>query len=344
MATSTLTSGLLSAGIGLCCAGIGFAAVHHYTSHAAADLLGVHISPSTVELGHLGQYASVDHTVRFSNPNDFPVQIRNVAPSCGCTTAQAPDFIPPHGEAALAIHFNALSRSGSVQEEVDVSLVGQGTESVSIPITGNVTRELSLSQTSLVLTGKPSAAGSLLLSRLDGKPLSITSITSPAVLRTTAFSLSNSTIRVVASQSRPSLAGTHNEEVMLHLNDLLVPTLTIPVSWTTKGLYQSTPATVNFGSVAPGTALERKIQISGPNTKHLRIVSTPPGWKASLQPVKPGMVNLILYGSSKGGLLHSSVILATSDVHEPNIAIPIYAVFEASADPCSEKTSVSASQ
>ena len=343
MATSSLTSGLLSAGIALCSAGLGFAAVHHYTSHAAAGFPGVSISPTTLSLGHLGQYASVDRVVRLSNPNDFPVQIRSVAPSCGCTTAQFPDIIPPHSVVPLSVHFNVLSRSGPIQEEVDVSLVGRSTEDFSIPITGTVTRELALSQPVISLFGKPLVTGSLTIARLDGKPLSVTGLTSPAVLRTKASSLSASSVRVTAVQNGPDLAGAHREEITLHLNDPLVPTLTIPASWTTTGSYQSVPAAINFGSVEPGTALERKIQISGPNAAGLHIVSAPPGWEVNLHLVRPGTVALTLNGSSKGGLLHSSVILATGNASEPNIAIPVYAVFETSADVCSVKSSAPSS-
>ncbi len=334
MATSSLASGFLSAGIALCGASIGFAAVHHYTSRVA-DPLGVSVSPSTIDLGHLGQYASVDRVIHLSNPNDFPIQIKNVVPSCGCTTAQAPDFIPPHGDAPLTVHFNALSRNGSVQEDVVISFAGQRTESVSILITGNITREIALSQTSLVLTGKPSAAGSLTLTRLDGKPLRVAGIVSPAVLRTKISPLSASAVRVTTWQNGPGLAGAQREEVTLNLNDSLVPTLTIPVGWTTSSRYRSVPAAVNFGSVALGAALAQKVQLSGPHASRLHIVSLPPGWKAHLQPVGPGRVDLTLKGSPKGGLLHSSVVLATRNQAEPNIAVPIYAVVETSADVCS---------
>lgn len=97
------------------------------------------------------------------------------------------------------------------------------------------------------------------------------------------------------------------------------------------------PLAVNFGSVTPGAEVEQRIRISGPDLTHLRVASAPPGWVTRLQPIKSGTVKLTLRGSSKGGLLHSSIILATGNTREPNLAIPVYAVFETAAGACSSK-------
>lgn len=276
-----------------------------------------------------------------SNPSSLPLRLRNVTTSCGCTPTDAPDVIPAHGKAPLTIHFNALSRNGAVQEEVDVALVGH--ETVAIPVIGSVTPEIALSQTVLHLTGKRKTA-SLTLNRLDGKPLSVIGVQAPAPIGAKVLPLSPHTVRLTASQIGPCLSGVHSEQITLKLNDPLVPTLTVPASWTTESAYQSVPPTVNFGSVAPGSVLKRKIRITGPDAAHLRLVSVPPGWKTQIHPVTPEIADLTLNGSSKGGLLHSSVVLATGNVREPNIAIPVYAVFETSADVCSVKPSVSTSQ
>ena len=321
--------------------GTGFAATHFLFAHALAHRTSVDIIPSKVDLGHLGQYAVVDRVVQLSNPSSSPLQVSNVTTSCGCTTTDAPDVIPAHGTAPLTIHFNALSRNGAVQEEVDVALAGH--ETVSIPVIGSVTPEIALSQTALHLTGKRKTA-SLTLNRLDGKQLSVVSVHAPASVNAKISPLSPHAVRLTASQTGPCLSGVHSGQITLKLNDPLVPTLALPTSWTTKSAYRSVPPTINFGSVAPGSVLKRKIWITGPDAAHLRLVSVPPGWKTQLHPITPEMVDLTLNGSSKGGLLHSSVVLATGNVHEPNIAISIYAVFETSADVCSVKPSVSTPQ
>ena len=316
----------------------GFAGTHFLLAHASGRQAEVDIIPAKVDLGHLGQYAVVDRVVQLSNTTSLPLKISSVTPSCGCTTTDAPDFIPPHGQAPLKIHFNALSRTGAVQEEVDVSLSGRQPAHVAIPIVGTVTPEIALSQAVLHLPGNQKAA-SLTLTRLDGKPLNVSNVHAPAFLEAEALPVSDHTIRLVASQSGSCLSGVHDETIALHLNDPLVPELVVPVSWTTKSAYQCAPLALNFGSVPSGSVLKRKIRITEPNAAHLRLVSLPPGWKTQLQPVAPEIIDLTLNGSSKGGLLHSSVVLGTGNVHEPHIAIPIYAVFETSADVCSVKPS-----
>ncbi len=293
--------------------------------------------PPVVSLGHLGQYAAVERTVRLINPDSTPLRVQNVSVSCGCTTTQAPDLIPPHGEAPLIVHFNALGRNGTVQEEVHVSFAGQDSDDVTIPISGTVTREIALSRPSLTLAGKPNSWATLRLTRLDGKPLKVSAINASSDLQTHIQIVSPTVSRLAVSQVGPSLAGAHSEDLTLRVNDPLVPTLTVPVSWTTKGIYQSVPEAVNFGSVTPGTAMEQQIQVSGSDVTHLRVVSAPLGWTAHLQPAKSGTVTLILRGSSKGGLLHSSLVLATGNAREPHIAIPVYAVFATAAGVCSSK-------
>ena len=322
-------------------AGTSFAATHFLFTHASARRTSVDIIPSKVDVGHVGQYAVVDRVVQLSNPSSSSLRISNVTTSCGCTTTDAPDVIPAHGIAPLTIHFNALSRTGAVEEEVDVSLAGH--ETVAIPLVGSVTPEVALSQTVLNLTGKPKTA-LLTLNRLDGKPLTITSVHAPASVSAKVFPLSPHTVSLTAFQTGACLAEVHSEPITLKLNDPLVPTLTIPTSWTTQSAYHCVPPTVNFGSVALGSVLTQKIRITGPDAAHLRLVSAPPGWKTHLQLVTPETVDLALNGSLKGGLLHSSVVLGTGNVHEPNIAIPVYAVFETRADACSVKPAVSASQ
>jgi len=200
-----------------------------------------------------------------------------------------------------------------------------------------VTREIALSKPSLDLTGEVNPTAELTLTRLDGKPLKVARVSALSHLQSDIQTVSSTAARLVVSEVGPSLAGAHNENIVLRLNDPLVPTLTIPVSWTTKGVYRSTPKAVNFGSVTPGTEVEQQISISGPDLTHLRVASAPPGWVARLQPVKSGTVKLTLRGSSEGGLLHSSIILATGNAREPNLAIPVYAVFETAAGACSSK-------
>lgn len=282
----------------------------------------------------MGQYAAVERIVWLTNPLSTPLRVRNVSVSCGCTTTQAPDFIPPHGKAPLTVHFNALDRIGQVQEEVNVSFGGQE-EDVTLPISGVVTREIMLSRPSLALSDK--RAATLTLTRLDGKPLKVACANAPTHLKTDIQAISPNAARLTVSPLGSSLAGAHSEDVTLRLNDPLVPTLTIPVSWTVAGSYHCLPQSVNLGSVEPGTVVEQQVRISGPDVAHLRVASAPNGWVTHLQAAKSGTVTLILKGSSKGGLLHSAIVLATGDAHEPNVAVPVYAVFETAAGTCSNK-------
>jgi hypothetical protein len=175
------------------------------------------------------------------------------------------------------------------------------------------------------------------LTRLDGKPLQVTNANASSHLKTDIQTVSPTVTRLAVSRIGFGLSGAHTEDLTLHLNDPLVPTISLPVSWTTQGVYRSVPQAVNFGSVVPGTAVEQQVKISGPDLTHLRVASAPPGWVTRLQPTKFGTVKLTIQGSSKGGLLHSSIILATGNTREPNITIPVYAVFETAAGACSSK-------
>lgn len=115
MTTLPSLSNLAPFGLALAFAGVGFTAAHHFIANPLRPSSCVNAVPSMVSLGHLGQYATADRVVWLANSNSIPLHIQDVSVSCGCTTTQAPDLIPPHGRVPLTIHFNALGRNGRVQ-------------------------------------------------------------------------------------------------------------------------------------------------------------------------------------------------------------------------------------
>lgn len=320
----------------LACAGLGFTAAHQLAARSSRHALPVEVAPKWVNFGRIAEGGVFERTVLLRNTTSQPLRVEQVGTSCGCTTTEVPTAIPPHGTAPLTVRFDAHGHlPGALHEEAFLTFGGASSSEVAVPVIGMVAHVVARSRDTLVLGGKPDASAVLTLTRLDGKPLTASVLQVPNALRAQITSVSPAVLRLAVHVAGPSMAGQHEEAVALRLNDALLPTLTIPVSWSTASRYRILPPSVNFGSVAPGAALSRNIDITGPFASGLRVVSAPPGWTAFVQKgANAFSATLTLHGSAKGGLLHSSVLLATGNAREPNITIPVYAVGETAADAC----------
>lgn len=68
----------------------------------------------------------VTHTFTFMNVSNNPIQIDNVATSCGCTTAQfSTDDILPGKTGEIVVHFSPARTEGKVFREIDVMTRGR---------------------------------------------------------------------------------------------------------------------------------------------------------------------------------------------------------------------------
>lgn len=78
-----------------------------------------------------------------SNIGDAPLQIVNVRPSCGCTTARNPkNILAPHESDTIEVDFNTANFSGNVSKHINVESSDPKSPSVMLTFTANIINEL----------------------------------------------------------------------------------------------------------------------------------------------------------------------------------------------------------
>lgn len=277
----------------------------------------------------MSEGAVAERTVRLHNTSDAPLYVERVGASCGCTTTQAPQSIPPQGSAPLTVRFDSHNRVGPIHQSVRLYLAGHQAP-LTISTTGQVARDIAFSARSLDLgDGTSGAPATLTVTRVDNKPLSVSLVKAPHPLRARVKQVSPSSARLVVSFAAPSLAGVQEKEITLGLNCPGLPATTIPVRWATPGLYQMTPEQVNFGVVSPGTARKQQVRLSGADVSKLRVLSCQGGVSAHLlrRAGSRQAVLSIVYRpkGGQGSLLRGHVVLATGEARQPRLIVPVYA-------------------
>lgn len=226
--------------------------------------------------------------------------------------------------ATRRLRFDSRSRRGA-RETARLTFRDAASPPLVVSASGMVKQVVALSPPSLNLNDAFVPSSTLTITRLDGKRLEASAQNVPSPLVARLERLSPLVLRLQLKQIAPSLAGTHHEQMRLHLNVPGLSHLTVPVKWTVKGNYQMQPSSADFGLIPTQTPLQKIITISGRNASRLRVVSTPPGWKARLRTKSEHQAVLTLQGTLKGGLLNAFVVVATGDPRDPQIAVPLFA-------------------
>ena len=68
----------------------------------------------TYDFGKISEGEVVTHRFKFKNVGENPLIIKDVKPSCGCTTPNySKDPVPPGGEGFIDVSFNSKGREGT---------------------------------------------------------------------------------------------------------------------------------------------------------------------------------------------------------------------------------------
>ena len=301
------------------------------------------VTPATIDLGPVVEGTDTPGRCWLTNPSDAPVTLEPVTTSCGCTTAHAPQTIAPHTREAVTISFHSAYRTGPVHQAVYVKVKGSDA-ALTIPVVGQCRREIVVSSPQVDMGA--AGSGTVTVERVDGKPLTIGNVETPAALGASVVTLSPTKAQIRFSVAEVDLAGAHEGKATIHLNHPALPTVSLPVAWRTRGVYTVAPATANFGLVPHGATRTRTIHLSGANINDLQVTAATGGVRATLAPPNKGERLLtVAWAASKGNapLLQGTVRLSTGNRAEPTLEIPVYAavVSGASGDcsasrPCSQ--------
>lgn len=167
---------------------IGLMCVSCVPTPSAKALAGPELQPQValVDLGIIGNLASVRSSFIVKNVGDKPAVITSVHGSCRCTAAKPDrDEIQPGDSIEIALTFNPRSKLGKLYETVEVIWDGAGFQSLVMPIIAEVKEYLTVNANSLSFE-VPGAKGAnkayLEVASADDEDFDIVGVTVPNFL------------------------------------------------------------------------------------------------------------------------------------------------------------------
>jgi hypothetical protein len=188
----------------------------------------------------------ISEVFKFTNKGNATLEILNVEPACGCTSAvPSPNKLDPGQSGQLEIKIATLALTAATMQKTELSKTVTVTtndpnhRSLILSVTGMVAPEVSLSQPNIWFGSNP--AGQEVTKDLIAeiaperavKILGATSTDPNVTVRLETLSDSNGKkVKVVVVQKPTTAAGMHSGEVVLQTNSQLKP----EVRFTVRGL------------------------------------------------------------------------------------------------------------
>ena len=111
------------------------------------------------DFGRIQAGELVKHSFLFTNNGDQPLEIRNVQPSCGCTTAGAwSRNVPPGETGTVPVQFNSTHFNGAVFKTITVMSNDRQKPVVVLQLKGSIWKPLELVPTYTVINVPPDAS------------------------------------------------------------------------------------------------------------------------------------------------------------------------------------------
>ncbi len=107
----------------------------------------IEFSTNAFNFGKIDVGQFVRHTFYFTNTGDQPLEIRDVRPSCGCTTAGGYDKnVDPGKSGAIPVRFNSAGFKGDVHKTIVVMCNDPAKTNINLEISGTIFEPFELSQ------------------------------------------------------------------------------------------------------------------------------------------------------------------------------------------------------
>ena len=285
------------------------------------------IEPAAFSLGDVAEGAQAHATVTIRNRSRATLYFERVDKSCDCTEASVPDALPPGASAPLTITLDTSGKRGPLRKSIALQVRGWPKDPVTVPIVGSVHEELRVEPRRLKLgelACREKRTVALTVTRVDGKPLSLSAPGLPPTLAATFHNAAPPVVRVSAVLTAPDAPGEYSEFVHLRTDDAALPSVEARLDYTVEAVYALKPAFAHFGLNAKTAPAAIDIQIVGPKAA-LKLLKIPPEVSATLS----GNRLTIRRKPGAPGHLTTAVQVATDNPRQPQIVVPVYSFFSA---------------
>src|SRR5437016_9584338 len=106
----------------------------------------IQFEQSVYDFGKVSAGEAVKHTYIFTNVGDTLLELSNVQPSCGCTTAgEWSRKVEPGKTGAIPVQFNSGAYNGGVTKTVTVTSNDKGQPTVTLQLKGTIWKPIDVS-------------------------------------------------------------------------------------------------------------------------------------------------------------------------------------------------------
>jgi len=234
--------------------------VETVTARSGANAPAIRFDKLVHDFGEVGPGSNNICEFGFSNVGDGVLKIIDVKTDCGCTmfTLKKRDYLP--GESgALKLKYHATTRAGLATRRTVVTTNDKAKPGITLTIRAKVVAKVSFepNRLNLLLKDEGQSPPELTLTSVDGKPFSITSLTS------TANALSadiDPSVKATKFVLRPRMDKTRlqrvtNGIIQINLTHPECKTLTVPFSALTR--FRINPPVIIVFDAVPGKVIIR---------------------------------------------------------------------------------------
>lgn len=289
------------------------------------------------DFGRLDVGAVVQHEFVFTNIGTAPLEIRNVHPGCGCTTAGTWDrVVQPGATGRIPLQFNSTSFNGPVSKSATVTCNDPGQSNVFLQIKANVWRPVTFTPQSLYFNVSAESPTNetrtvRIVSNLD-QPLKLSEpVSTNKAFRVELRPVTEGKEYELRVTTQPPFTGTFvQSQITLQTSVTNPATLSIPAYASVQPAVSVVPPQIVLptGPVQPGYQPSVTIRNAGTNALTL---SEPainlPGATVALNPVQPGKLFTLQLTVPPGVQLQSTqrvaVTLKTSHPNHATLNIPV---------------------
>jgi hypothetical protein len=283
-------------------------------------------TPQAFSVGDVAEGRNITASVTLRNTGSTPLEITRADKSCDCTDLTLPGVLAPGQSAPLTLTMDtAGQRSGPIEKSIVLHIKGWPKHPLVLPIRGSIYQELAVTpktQNLGTLTCREKRPASFTVTRLDGKPLAVTKVESPASVTLLARNTAPNSVQLRGTLTAPEAPGEFQETVTLHTDDAALPIVTARLDYTVKAIYTLTPKFAHFGLTREKAPKEIRVKIAGPTTK-LKLLSVPPTVTARIE----GNTAILTRKPDSPKRLVAEVRIATTNPKQPQIPVPVYSFF-----------------
>jgi len=300
---------------------------------AALALAGepkIHFDKADHDFGVIDKGDKVSVEFAFTNKGEGDLEIKNVATSCGCTTAKPEKAVYKPGETGvIPVTFDSTRFSGAIVKNITVYSNDPANERMQLKITGDVQAEINMKPASLAIVGLKrgdEATREIEVSSAKLGKLEVSGLETDIPGMTLAAERKDDQTVVIKASYNSANAGDSNTlrgAISFRTNSEKQPDVRVSAFVNIDPPVKAMPRSVNFFASKKGQSRDMTVRLQASEGEDLKILEA--GSDLSFIAVAPdgGGLKVTLTDSAKEGRFNGFITVKTNVKEQPELKIPV---------------------